>query len=147
MLASKERNDEIARNWERLTPVLSRATADEAMVLSYVANGPMTFYDAHFDCTNLWKGHANNAELFQRFWGPGGEFSRFDPAAEFPNVRCPVLIASGVFDFGAVPTAWHGIKEKLANHEYRVFEKSGHFPHMEEQQLFDETLIEWLKRN
>jgi len=147
MLASKERKDEIARNWERLTPVLSRATADEAMSLSYPANGPMIFYDAHFDCTNLREGHANNAELFQRFWGPGGEFSRFDPAVEFPNVRCPVLIASGVFDFACVPTTWHGIKDQLANHEYRVFEKSGHFPHLEEQQLFDETLIEWLKRN
>jgi pimeloyl-ACP methyl ester carboxylesterase len=94
----------------------------------------------------LWKGHANNAELFQRFWGPAGEFSRFDPAAE-SNVRCPVLIASGVFDFACVPTTRHGIKDKLANHEYRVFEKSGHFPHIEEQHLFDETLIEWLKRN
>ena len=127
--------------------MLSRATADEAMTLNYVVNGPMTFYDAHFDCTHLWEGHANNAELFQRFWGPGGEFSRFDPAAEFPNVRCPVLIASGVFDFGAVPTAWYGIKNKLAHHDYRVFERSGHFPHMEEQSLFDETLVEWLKCN
>ena len=67
--------------------------------------------------------------------------------AEFPNIRSPVLIASGVFDFGAVPTAWYGAKDKLAHHEYRIFEKSGHFPHMEEQRSFDETLIEWLKRN
>lgn len=147
MLASKERKDAIGHNWERMTPVLSRATADEALVLNYVANSPVYFYDAHFDCTNLWEGHATNAELFQRFWGPGGEFSRFDPAAEFPKVRCPVLIVAGVFDFAAIPTAWHGIKDKLSNHEYRVFEKSGHFPHMEEQRLFDETLVEWLKRH
>lgn len=147
MLASRERRDLISRNQERLKSVLSGATADEAMVLNYVANGPAYFYDPHFDCTDLWKGHATNAELFQRFWGTGGEFSRFDPAAEFPKVRCPVLIASGVFDFAAVPTAWHAIKDKLANHEYRVFEKSAHYPHMEEQSLFDETLLEWIKRN
>jgi proline iminopeptidase len=147
MLASKERKDVVARNYERLTPELSRANADEAMTLNYVVNGPAYFYDAQFDCTHLWKGHANNAELFQRFWGPGGEFSRFDPATEFLNVRCPVLIAAGVFDFAAAPTAWYGIKDKLPNHEYRVFEKSGHFPHMEEQRLFDDTLVEWLKRS
>jgi proline iminopeptidase len=146
MLASKERKDAIVRNWERLKEALKGATADEALILSYLANGPVYFYDAHFDCTMLWDGHANNAELFQRFWGPDGEFSRFDPAVEFPKVRCPVLIAAGVFDFAAPPTAWHGTKDKLVNHEYRVFEKSGHYPHFEEQQLFDETLVEWLKR-
>jgi proline iminopeptidase len=146
MLASKERKDAISRNWERMKPALKAATADEALILSYLANSPVYFYDAHFDCTKLWEGHGNNAELFQRFWGPDGEFSRFDPAAEFPNVKCPVLIAAGVFDFAAPPTAWHGIKNKLANHEYRVFEKSGHYPHLEEQQLFDETLVEWLNR-
>src|SRR5260370_10523059 len=36
MLASKERKDVVARNYERLSPVLSRATADEAMTLNYV---------------------------------------------------------------------------------------------------------------
>jgi proline iminopeptidase len=147
IVASKERKDLLARNLVCVKPVLSRATADEAIALNYAANGPLFFYDAHFDCTGLWEGHANNAELYRRFWDPGGEFSRFDLEVEFPKVKCPVLIASGVFDFGTIPTAWHGVKDKLANHEYRVFEKSGHYPQMEEQRLFDETLVEWLKRN
>jgi len=35
----------------------------------------------------------------------------------------------------------------LTNHTYRAFEKSGHYPHFEEQALFDATLLESLKRN
>jgi pimeloyl-ACP methyl ester carboxylesterase len=99
------------------------------------------------DCTDLGEGHSGSAQIFERFVGPGEEFSRVDPRVEFPKVSCPVLIASGAFDFAAVPTAWHKFKDLLANHSYRAFEKSGHYPHFEEQALFEATLLEWLKRN
>src|SRR5215469_1813899 len=81
--------------------------------LSYIASGPLYWYDARFDCTDLWKDHTGNAQIFQRLFGPGGEFTKVDPVAEFPKVRCPVLIACGVFDFAAVPTAWHKFKGLL----------------------------------
>ena len=51
-----------------------------------------------------------------------------------------------MFDSAAVPTAWHKFKDLLPNHTYRAFEKSGHYPHFEEQARFDATLLEWLKR-
>lgn len=147
MLMSKERKDLHQRSHERLRPAMSHATPDEAVALNFIANGPIQFFDAHFDCTHLWKGQTFNAEIFQRFWAPGGEFWKFDPAVEFPKIKCPVLIASGVFDFGCPPTVWHGMKDKLSKHEYRVFERSGHHPQMEEQQLLDETVVEWLSRS
>lgn len=147
MLMSNERKDELARSHDRLRPAMSRATPDEAVVLNFIANAPIQFFDAHFDCAHLWKDQTFNAQIFQRFWGPGGEFSKFDPATEFPRIKCPVLIASGLFDYGCPPTTWHGIIDKLAKHEYRVFERSGHHPQMEEQSLFDQTVVEWIKRN
>jgi len=147
MLASEERKQALAYNRERVRDVLSKATGEEAVVINYVANGPLFWYDARFDCTRLWEGNSSSAKIYRHFWGTGGEFSKFDPAVEFPKVRCPVLIASGVFDFAGVPTAWHKVKDLLPNHTYRVFEKSGHFPHFEEQALFDATLLEWLKGN
>ena len=39
-----------------------------------------------------------------------------------------------------------GCTDLLTNHTYRAFEKSGHYPHFEEQALFDATLFESLKR-
>ena len=147
MIASQERKELLLQNRVRVKDALSNATPDDGIIINYIANGPMIWYDARFDCTDLWKGHSSSAQIFQRFWGSGGEFSRVDPRVEFPKVSCPVLIASGVFDFAAVPTAWHKFKDLLANHSYRAFEKSGHYPHFEEQPLFDATLLEWLKRN
>jgi pimeloyl-ACP methyl ester carboxylesterase len=40
--------------------------------------------------------------------------------------------------------------KKIAEDElssYNLFEKSGHFPMVEEQELFDKKLIEWIKRH
>jgi len=146
MLASQKRKEILLRNREQVKEALNKATPDEAIIINYVANAPLYWYDARFDCTDLWKGHSGSDVIFQHFVGPGGEFSKVDPAIEFPKVRCPVLLASGVFDFVAVRTAWHRFKDLLANHTYRAFEKSGHSPHFEEQALFDETLLDWLKR-
>ena len=95
---------------------MSRATPDDGIIINYVANGPGIWYDPRFDCTDLWQGHFSSAQIFERFVGPGGEFSKFDPTVEFSNVFCPVLIASGVFDFAAVATAWHKFKDLLAKH-------------------------------
>jgi hypothetical protein len=35
----------------------------------------------------------------------------------------------------------------LANRSCPAFERSGHYPHFEEQALFGATVLEWLKGN
>ncbi|MDO8431671.1 MAG: alpha/beta hydrolase [Candidatus Binatus sp.] len=144
-LASQRRKDILARNHERVGDLMRNAATDEAMIAGYVANGPLFWYDAEFDCTELWGGQRPSAKIFERFWGPGGEFSKFDPKTALPKIKCPVFIASGNFDFATVSTAWHKTKDLISNHTFRAFEKSGHYPHFEEQELFDATLLEWLK--
>jgi proline iminopeptidase len=62
-----------------------------------------------------------------------------------PKIKCPVLIAGRNFDFVTVSTAWHKTMDAIPNHTFRAFEKSGHYPHFEEQKLFDATLLDWLK--
>jgi len=66
---------------------------------------------------------------------------------EFPNVSCPVLIASGVFDFAAVPTTWHKLKDLLANHTYRAFEKSATIRISRSRRSSTQPLLEWLNLN
>ena len=127
MLLSKERKEELGRNQVRLQAAMG-AMPDDRIVLNYLGRSPLSFFDFRFDCTELWKGQTFNGELYQRFWAPGGEFSKFDPRVELPKIKCPVLIASGIFDFGCPPTVWYRFKDKLETHEYRVFERSGHYP-------------------
>jgi len=147
-LASEERKAILRRNTglSRVSSeALSRATPSQALVMDYVASGPMFWRDPHFDCSHLWEGHTLDAEMVDRFWGEGGALGVFDPDTSFPKISCPVLIAAGLFDFTAPPTTWFGIREKLPNHTYRVFEQSGHYPQFEEQELFDATVVSWLE--
>lgn len=144
-LASQHRKDVLASNRERLGDLMRNAATDEDMIAGYVSNGPLFWYDAEFDCTHLWSGQTPSAQIFERFWAPGGEFSKFDPAKELPKIKCPVFIASGNFDFATVSTAWHKTKDLISNHSFYAFEKSGHYPQFEEQELFDATLLDWLK--
>ena len=146
-LASEQRKAILWRNTSLSrvsTEALSRATPSRAIVMDYVASGPMFWRDPNFDCAYLWEGHTLDAGIVERFWGEGGALSGFDPDQSFPKITCPVLIVAGLFDFTAPPTTWFGIKEKLKNHSYRVFEQSGHYPQFEEQKLFDATVVSWL---
>lgn len=148
LVASPERKRILAENRARLTEeVLARLTPSERIIVPYAANGPLYFPDPTYDCTSLWEGHEQISErLFARFWGPQGQFAMFDPAANLPNVVAPVFIAQGVFDFVVPPHAWAGELERLPNATYRAFERSGHYPHLDERELFGEAVASWLGR-
>ena len=149
LVASPERKRILAENRARLTEeVLARLTPSERIIVPYVANGPVFFPDPTYDCTPLWEGHEQISDrLFARFWGPQGQFAAFDPEAALPNIVAPVFIAQGVFDFAAPPHAWAGELEKLPNATYRAFERSGHYPQLDERELFREAVAGWLRRS
>jgi proline iminopeptidase len=148
LVASPERKRILAENRARLTEeVLARLTPSERVIAPYVANGPVFFPDPTYDCTPLWEGHEQISDrLLARFWGPQGQFAAFDPEANLSKVVAPVFIAQGVFDFAAPPHAWAGELEKLPNATYRAFERSGHYPQLDEREAFGEAVAGWLGR-
>ncbi len=149
LLASAERKRLHAEKQAALTDaVLGRLTPSERIIVPYIANGPRTCFDPTYDCTPLWRGHDNlSAELYTRFWGQGGQFSTFSAEESFPRIGCPVCIAQGVFDFGCPPLVWSGVRNKLSDVTYQAFERSGHYPQMEEREKFDTALLAWLERS
>jgi proline iminopeptidase len=148
LVASPERKRILADNQARLTEdVLARLTPSERIIVPYAAGGPRYFPDPTYDCTPLWAGHEQISErLFARFWGPQGQFGAFDPDADLPKVVAPVFIAQGVFDFVASPHIWAGELAKLPNATYRAFEHSGHYPQLNEPELFGQAVADWLRR-
>jgi proline iminopeptidase len=146
--ASPARKRVLAENLARLTgEAVGRLSPSERLMVTYAADGPRYFYDPTYDCTPLWAGHEHfSPELYHRFWGPGGQFATFDPAASFPRIAAPVYIAHGVFDFSVPPTVWAGIKDTLPRPTYHAFERSGHYPHLEERAAFGEAVATWLRR-
>ena len=67
----------------------------------------------------------------------------YDPTPSFPQLTCPVFIAMGVHDYPVPPLLWYPAKDALRNATYHAFEQSGHWPHFEEQELFDRKLVTW----
>jgi proline iminopeptidase len=147
--ASPERKQRVAENHARLTDeMLERLSPSERLIVTYAADGPRYFFDPTYDCTPLWDGHVDfSPALHKRFWGEGGQFETFDPTASFPRIAAPVFIAHGVFDYSVPPTVWVGMKEKLPNHTYRAFERSGHYPQLEEAVVFADAVTAWLQRD
>lgn len=146
LVASPERKRLLAENRAKLTEeVMARLTPAQRIIVPYAASGPIYFPDPTYDCTPLWEGHEHiSDQLFAHFWGPQGQFAGFDPAVKLPSVVAPVFIAQGVFDFIAPPHIWAGELERLPRATYRAFERSGHYPQLDERALFREAVAGWL---
>jgi len=72
-------------------------------------------------------------------------FKNYDIAKRPGRVATPVFLALGRYDYLCPYFLWDDRKDVLPNLSYNLFEKSGHFPMVEEQELFDKKLIEWIK--
>ena len=87
-----------------------------------------------------------------------GEYATPHSSAKKPNyynlngldtvqgkIITPVFLALGKYDFVCPFYLWDSDKDRLPNLSYNLFEKSGHFPMLEEQELFDKKLTDWVK--
>jgi len=138
--ASDERKEILKRNHEQLTDeVLSKVPPSWR---GYVRNAPMYWYDPTYDCSWLFEGfdinpdrmgHCLNEEL------PHFDFTQGD------GITTPVFLALGKYSFICPYYLWDDYKDKLPSLSYNLFEKSGHYPMLDEQELFDKKLIEWVK--
>ncbi|HLI81398.1 MAG TPA: alpha/beta hydrolase [Candidatus Binataceae bacterium] len=147
MLASPERKAIDAENQQRLATERGKLSAQDAITRTYVLGAPRLFFDPRFDCTSLWEGAHPSAEIWDRFWGSGGEWKRFEAAKTLPAIKCPTLIIAGIADFVVPPTLWYRTKDLIPDHEYALLDRSGHNPQCEEAARFDRTVMDWLKRH
>jgi proline iminopeptidase len=140
--ASPERKDLLLRN---RTALDASAAADsaEAFVERYVADGPRYWHDAHFDAAHLWDGvpvDMAETSAFQRLFAD--YVLTFDPE----RMPAPVLVLTGRHDYVVPPTLCDPLLPHLPGTTYHQFEESGHTPQLEQQERFDEVLLDWLER-
>lgn len=141
--ASDERKIILKRNHEKLTEdILGKVSPGKAYFLRYAANGPKNWYDPTYDCSWLFEDYDPDMDRFNRLYNeifPEYDFTQGD------LITTPVFLAVGRYDYGNPYYLWDDYKDKLPNLSYNLFEKSGHYPQLEEQELFDKKLIEWIK--
>ena len=143
--ASEKRKMILKQNLEKLKEVdLDKMSPKERMVKNYTARTPKLSYDPTYDLS--WIYELVDVDSEDSYGGPSlfEIFRSYDIAKRPGRITIPVFLAIGRYDYLCPYFTWDNRKDVLPNLSYNLFEKSGHFPMVEEQELFDKKLIEWI---
>lgn len=86
--------------------------------------------------------------VFSAFAGASNEvfLPTYDVIEQLGNIRIPTLILAGRSDFICPPSQAKILQKGIPHSELFIFEKSGHFPYIEESDTFFAIVKDWLKR-
>ena len=142
--ASDERKMILKQNWEKITEdELGRMPSKERAVKTYMAMAPKLFYDPEYNSSWIYEVVESNQDMAVHLFNV--IFKDYEIDKRPGRVETPVFLAIGRYDYLWPYFTWDDRKDVLPNLSYNLFEKSGHFPMIEEQELFDKKLIEWIK--
>jgi proline iminopeptidase len=143
--ASADRKAAYTRNVERFPDdLLQRLAPRDAFALRYVRNGPRYFYDPSYDFYWAFAGKHFSAELITYFLNT--IIANYDPRPRLASNNVAKFLALGRYDYNIPYREWDSARRTTPNLTSHIFERSGHFPMIEETTLFDDRLIEWLRR-
>jgi proline iminopeptidase len=141
--ASEERKKILEANWAVIgADSLKDLSATDAALLEYVTNAPMYFHDPAYDPAWLVEGAYWNIPAFNHLFNV--IMADYDLGMG-PIVQTPVFLAIGRDDYDVPFTLWDTERGKIPNLSYNLFQQSGHYPMLEEQELFDDKLLAWIQ--
>lgn len=100
------------------------------------------WHDPSFDCTDLWQGVIVD-EVLNHFFT--NILPKNNAQKGLDKIKCPIFLAAGMSDYDCCPWMWSEIENPPSKLVVSRFEKSGHYPNYEEEQLFDERIASWIK--
>lgn len=143
--ASEDRKNILKENLSNFQAAdMSSLTSGEKFIKQYIAYTPYRFYNAHFDMTELWEGVKINMDFLNHFWGV--LMRDFDNTDRYENIKTPVLVIAGKYDFGAPYYLWDDVKEIIPDFTFHVFQNAGHNPMLEIPGEFNEVIFDWIER-
>jgi proline iminopeptidase len=147
LLADTDRHAAEQENMHRLSEEqLATLSPNEAFIQGYVREAARYWYNPRFDSTHLWEGITVNTDMFDYVWGK--LFDEIDVTYGLEQFDRPIFLTLGRYDFSTPPPSiWDDIKPKFKNLTIRIFEKSAHYPHLEEPELFDRELLAWMNQH
>jgi proline-specific peptidase len=89
-------------------------------------------------------------KVYRYMWGPSefhvtGTLKNWDITGRLGEIQAPTLIISGRYD-EATPAIAETLQRGIPGSEWILFDKSGHFPQLEETHLYLRVLSEFLER-
>jgi proline iminopeptidase len=146
--ASEERKSAFQRSRKELEVKSNSGTErtpTQSWVDMYISLTPKFWYDWNYDATWIFGNTKVNMDVVNDYYGK--IMKEYDPSSRYIEIKCPVFIANGKYDFWAVPTLWESVENKFSNLSNNIFEKSSHWAMFEEQELFDSKLLKWIAEN
>jgi proline iminopeptidase len=113
---------------------------EEWTYLSYQASVPMDWYDPEYDVSELYPQFRINYKGWNHFLSIMREY---DIARS--QIETPIFLSLAKYDYAMPEIIWDDYQDTLEELTIFRFEKSGHYPHVEEQELFDSQLLSWIK--
>jgi proline iminopeptidase len=144
---SAERKRICKENWEKIPMEKIQNWAPSDMFRQIFLNdAPKYWYDPRFEATQVTEGCFWNLAGVEQTFGVilGGDYTIKKRGGK---ISAPVFLALGKYDYSDAYFEWDGYLDIFENVSYNLFEKSGHMPMHDEQALFDQKLISWLKNN
>jgi proline iminopeptidase len=114
--------------------------------------GFLLFYDNSAFQTLIKTGEPPDPEVLCAIYGddgdfvPGPEMAKLDFHTQLKSLKMPILILSGRFDRGMLPRYAVQFKTYAPQAQFIMFEKSGHFPFIEEPEEFVRVVKEFLQK-
>ena len=143
--ASADRKAILQENISHLpNATLQTLSPKDAFAMRYVRTGPKYFYDPSYDSSWAWIGRQFSAEMLNRFFGV--ILVDYDPRPRLARTTVPMFVALGRYDYAVPYDTWNEAKKRIPHLTFHLFERSGHFPMLEESALFDDRLIRWLEQ-
>lgn len=138
--------DRVEIDWERFNRYWHGEVHDDAD-LKQLWSELIPLYDYEYDPVKsaaaveagIYRHEAHNW-CFQHNWGA------YDLKADLPSVTVPTLVTVGRRDWVTPVSSSETIASLMPNAELVVFERSGHSPQVEERELFQQTIRDFVDR-
>ncbi len=139
--ASGNRKELQQKNWLKLGKIKDDFSDAELIVEEYCTMGPTYWNNPNYDARWLWDDIIIHADLLHYLYNQlyNGYFM-FNETRVAP---VPTLVFLGKQDFAIPLELWEKDKD-VTNLSIEVLNNSGHTPQLEEQDLFDRELLQWL---
>ena len=102
----------------------------------------MDWYDPEYDVSEIYPQFRINIEGWNHFYSL---MRAYDIARS--QIEAPIFLSLSQHDYMVPEFIWEDYQDKLEEQTIFRFEKSGHYPHVEEQAIFDKQLLSRIKEN
>lgn len=121
---------------------LTLLSAGDRFLREYIyRDAPRYWHIPDYDCSDLWKGIMPD-KILEHFFSK--LLPKVDVKINLETIQLPIFFAAGLSDFDCCPWVWKELLNLPPKMTINLFQQSGHWPQMEEPEIFDKSVKEWL---